>query len=409
MKNIAVLFPGQGSQYRGMREQLCTDFPVARRVFEEASDALHFDMQELCFATNLEQLTLTENAQPAILTASYAAYLVYREIFELQPTYLAGHSLGEYTALVASEALEFASAVRLVRRRGELMRDAGKGTMAAVNGCPATSVEAVCEKTRKEGANVVVANYNCSDQTVISGDHQGVDTVSRELEALNAKVIPLKVSAPFHSPLMVSAAEGMKAELESVVFGDFSVPVISNVFAKPYVDKKDIAPTLVQQITSSVRWSETIDFLAEAETDGIIDVGPKSVLKNLARKQSDFLWTASLDKKKDLEKTKNYLGSARENLIKRLLGIAVSYRNSATEYPKEVFEQYESVRRRLREIVEDGDFPRKSDLADAFVMFEELLSTKGVDKDVIEQERESLFATFTLRDLNLQDWTEVSS
>jgi len=178
MEKLAVLFPGQGSQYVGMGKSLCEEFSIADNIFNEANDILGFDLKKLCFEGDLEELTKTENAQPAILTTSLAYFYVYGEIYELSPAFMAGHSLGEYTALAASGALSFADAVKLVRKRGEFMSRAGKGVMAAVKNLPAGIIDEVCRKHNSQESVVAAANYNSPLQTVISGSEDSVGTAA---------------------------------------------------------------------------------------------------------------------------------------------------------------------------------------------------------------------------------------
>ena len=219
MKKFAVVFPGQGSQYVGMGKELYDNFSIARQTFEEASDALGMSVEELCFENDEQALTMTENCQPAILTVSTAMYQVFQTEYKCVPFYAAGHSLGEYTALVISGALAFSDAVKIVRSRGRFMQEASTqdNLIAAVSGLYSDIVVEECRKVSVDNKVVVVSNFNSPQQSTISGDKSAVEAVVKNLEAIGATSTVLKVSAPFHSPFMQSAAEKLKAELNNAI------------------------------------------------------------------------------------------------------------------------------------------------------------------------------------------------
>jgi [acyl-carrier-protein] S-malonyltransferase len=282
----AWLFPGQGSQAVGMGRDVYEHSATARQVFEQADAVLGFALSRLCFEGPAEELTQTENAQPALLTTSVALLLAARERAELAPPlYVAGHSLGEYSALVAAGALRFEDALRLVRRRGELMAAATEGTMAAVIGLDLPTLEAVCAEASKVGM-VVVANQNAPGQLAISGTTAGVEQASALAKQRGAKrIIPLNVSAAFHSPLMREAATGLQvavAEVEQIVSPQPAV--ISNVNAQPLTEPSDIRVELVAQVTAPVRWIASVERM---HTDGVtqfVEIGPGNVLSGLVKR-----------------------------------------------------------------------------------------------------------------------------
>jgi len=285
---VALLCPGQGAQKVGMGRDLAEAFPAAREVFQLADEALGVQLSRLMWDGPEEELTLTHNAQPAILVHSLAAWSVLSEA--LEPTVGAGHSLGEYSAYAAARALGVADAVRLVRRRGELMFEAGQerpGTMAAVMGMEAERVTEICAAASRDGSVVVGANFNGPDQTVISGDPDAVARAGERLNEAGAKrVVPLKVSGAFHSPLMAPAAEGLAQELALVAFADPAFPVVANAAAEPVADAAGARQLLGAQLTAPVRWVESMRrAAAEAGTDvRFVEVGPGAVLTGLLRR-----------------------------------------------------------------------------------------------------------------------------
>jgi [acyl-carrier-protein] S-malonyltransferase len=287
---LALLFPGQGSQAVGMGRALADASPAARAVFDEADRVLGFPLSRLCFEGPENELQLTANTQPAILTHSIAAFadLRARAPEKLEgAVFAAGHSLGEYSALVAAGALDFAGAVALVRARGQFMQEAvppGAGAMAAIVGLPPEAVAAACREAA-QGGTVVPANYNSPEQTVIAGDAAAVGRASERCLARGAKrAIALPVSAPFHSPLMSPARERMRPLLEKAAFAEASIPVVTNVDAVPESGAAKLRDALVRQIDSPVRWVESVQRLAREGVDRALEIGPGNVLAGLVRR-----------------------------------------------------------------------------------------------------------------------------
>ena len=282
----ALIFPGQGSQYSGMGKDLAENFSVAREVFEEADDALGFAISQLCFAGAAEDLQLTENTQPAILTVSVAAYRVLQSEGVGKADFLAGHSLGEYSALVASKALSLADAVRTVRSRGRYMQEAvpvGTGAMAAVIGLELSEIETACAEA-SEGQVCSPANINASNQVVIAGNAEAIDRAVELLKERGARrVVKLNVSAPFHCALMMPAQERLARDLDVVNVADAQTPVVVNVDARPEKLGSDLKTALVRQVSSPVRWQQSMEYLIKAGIDRFIEVGPGKVLTGLLR------------------------------------------------------------------------------------------------------------------------------
>jgi [acyl-carrier-protein] S-malonyltransferase len=287
MIKTAFLFPGQGSQSVGMGRDLAAAFPIARQTFEEANDALGFDLAELCFSGPEEQLRLTEFTQPAIFTVSVAALRVLAAA-GAGADYFAGHSLGEYSANVAAGSIEFAAAARTVRRRGQLMQEAvpaGQGSMAAILGMPLETVITVCQNASREaGAPVEPANMNTPEQTVISGATVAVEraiALARERGARRA--VLLQVSAPFHCSLMQPAQDALAPVLEDLPFLPARVPVVVNVDAALVTDAEPLRDALVRQVTGAVRWTESMQLLIAQGVTNFVEVGPGKVLSGLLR------------------------------------------------------------------------------------------------------------------------------
>ena len=279
---IAALFPGQGSHAVGMSADLAREFPQAGEVYA-ALDATLPGLRSLIETGPLDDLTLTAHQQPALVAASVAAYRAWQAHTGLTPLVAAGHSLGEYSALVAAGVLTLEGALRLTRRRGELMQQAvpeGVGTMSAVMGDPAVVAEVCAAQT----GVVQPANFNAPGQTVISGEKAAVDAASAELKARGLKAIPLKVSAPFHCALMRPAAEGLSADLHAAAYGPYLFPVVANVSAELVDNPGHTADLLERQITGSVRWVETVQTLAELGTEVFIEFGPGTVLSGLVKR-----------------------------------------------------------------------------------------------------------------------------
>ncbi len=305
---IAFLFPGQGSQYIGMGADFCAEFAVARQTFEEASDALGVDVAKLCFEGEAATLALTANAQPAILTTSVAALRVVLEETEVRPDLVAGHSLGEFTALVASECLGLGDAVRTVRKRGEFMQEAvppGVGKMAAVLGLTSEEVTELCAEVAGEENVVSPANFNSPTQTVISGEARAVETASELAKEKGARrVVELEVSAPFHCSLMEPAAARLKHVLGEIDFYPIKYPVVTNTEAEANSDSAKVADILVRQVVSPVRWAESLEFLGDSGVSEFFEIGPSKVLSGLVKRTLRDASCASIEKPDELHHIK---------------------------------------------------------------------------------------------------------
>jgi len=305
VKSAAIVFPGQGSQSPGMGKELAEKFAVARRVFEEADDALGFAISRLCFEGPAEDLQLTENTQPAILTVSVAAFRALSEAGVSAPAFVAGHSLGEYSALVAAGTLSLSDAVRTVRARGRYMQEAvpvGTGAMAAVIGGEFSAIERVCTEARGDQV-CSVANFNSPGQAVIAGNTEAVDRAIELLKGVAKRVVKLKVSAPFHCALMKPAQDRLAQDLERLEFNQPAMPVVTNVDARPIAAPQELRDALVRQVSSPVRWVESMQLLIEQGVDTFVEAGPGKVLSGLVRQTSRDVKTLNVEDAASLEAT----------------------------------------------------------------------------------------------------------
>ncbi len=305
MGHLAFLFPGQGSQHAGMGKELAEKFPAAREAFDQAGKDLGFSLSTLCFEGPEEKLKLTANTQPAMLTASVAAFQVLAGQ-DIHPDFVAGHSLGEYSALVASGCLCLKEAVRTVRARGTFMQEAvpeGQGAMAAVLGLEAEKVREVCEQSA-QGQVVVLANLNSPGQVVISGHKEAVERAAEAARAAGAKrAILLPVSAPFHSPLMEPVVARLQKEFQSVSFGALRIPLVNNVDAEIVESPPEVKDGLLRQVPAPVRWEESMRVLLAEGCDTFVEVGPGKVLSGLLRKIDRSVTVLNVEDAASLEKT----------------------------------------------------------------------------------------------------------
>jgi [acyl-carrier-protein] S-malonyltransferase len=313
MGKIAFVFPGQASQYPGMGKELAEKFPAARAVFEEADKALGFSISKLCFEGTEEDLKLTANTQPAILTCSVATARVLAEK-GITPDFVAGHSLGEYSALVAAGALKFSDAVQLVRKRGTYMQEAvpaGEGAMAAIMGLSPAVVTDACKRAA-QGKVCSPANLNSPEQTVISGHADAVKRAVEITSQLGAKrAVVLPVSAPFHCALMMPAQERLEKDLRKTEIGPLRVPLVTNVDADTETSGEEARVALIRQVTMPVRWEESMRELIDEGVNTFVEVGPGRVLTGLLRQIERSVATLNVEDEKSLTATVAKIAQAR--------------------------------------------------------------------------------------------------
>ena len=307
---VAFVFPGQGSQSVGMGKALCEAYPGLRAIYDEASAVLGYDIAALCFDGPAETLNLTEHTQPALLVASIAALRALKPE-SMTPVAVAGHSLGEYTALVAAGALEFRDAVGIVQKRGRYMAEAvpaGTGSVAALLGLNAATVKDICHEAASAGV-VQAANFNSPGQVVIAGEKAAVERAIAIAKGKGCKkAVPLPVSVPVHTPLMQAAADRLANDLAAVRWSDLRMPLINNAEAKPILKASDIQPSLVRQLPSSVLWEDSVRAIAAMGVKTFVEIGPGTVLTGLIRRIVPEATTMNVHDPKSLETTSAALG-----------------------------------------------------------------------------------------------------
>ncbi|SFR69984.1 ACP S-malonyltransferase [Anaeromicropila populeti] len=410
MKKKAILFPGQGSQYIGMGKKLCSEFATGSQTFEEASDILNLDVKELAFNSSNEVLTSTENAQVAIYVAGVAQYRVLQELTGVHPHYMAGHSLGELTALTCAGAIDFKDGVKIVRKRGLCMKEAaqkGAGTMYAIGKLRVELIQEVCRQIAKPDYFVGISNYNAEEQNVISGCFEAVEEAQKRLALLGARVKQLNVSAPFHCPVMEPAAEQFAQELSKYSFHDPECIVLSNVTARPYQGKDSIAENLKMQMVNPVRWFDSMKYLAGENTKMIIDAGPGKVMKNLSENTVPTIKVYACDDVEDMI----FLKAAMKNeyslpFISRCMGLAAASKNQCSDdstYQKGVVEPYRRLQEMQNKIESEKRTASIEEMKLGLEMLEIIFRTKKVPEDVckinyrrlfIDTETEDIFADY---------------
>ncbi|MDK2798407.1 MAG: [acyl-carrier-protein] S-malonyltransferase [Clostridiales bacterium] len=310
MGKVAFLFPGQGAQSVGMGKDIVQNYEVANKIFEEATDALGFDVKAMIFEGDEETLKITENTQPAILTTSIACLEVLKEK-GIKPDVVAGLSLGEYSAHVAAGSIEFTDAVKIVRKRGKFMQEAvplGVATMAAIIGLTKEDVIDCCEQAKDVGI-VEPANFNCPGQIVVAGEVAAIDKaceLAKEKGAKRALVLP--VSAPFHCSMLKPAGDKLKNELEKIEIKELHIPIISNVNAEYIKDKNQIKELLIQQVSNPVKWEDSIRKMLEDGVSTFVEVGPGKTLSGFVKKIDKKALTFNVEDMPSLEKTLEHLG-----------------------------------------------------------------------------------------------------
>ena len=383
-----VVFPGQGAQYTGMLGRLSGDYDKAEYFVKTASEISGLDLSELCERAGEDELTLTHNAQPALLLSEYIAYRRLTENYELSPVFFAGHSLGEISALTCCGAIDFKDAVNLVTLRGRFMAKAQGGAMAAVQG---VSPEQILESCEADG-RVVISNYNSPTQIIISGLEEGIEEVLSSLEKLGARTTRLKVSGAFHSPYMKPAQEQLSPVLDEMNFNYFSAPVISNWDARPYCSPELTADRLKKQLVSSVRWTDTVQYAVRMGVNTVIEIGPGTVLKNLILRNEPKLEVYSVDDAHDLERLQSVLpprkvkGCDYARIVRRSMGIAVCIKNEndrEADYQKGVIEPYRRLQKMKSDMEEGRMEPSPAAARAAVEELKTIITTKGAGKNIL--------------------------
>ncbi|KJD42675.1 MULTISPECIES: ACP S-malonyltransferase [Paenibacillus] len=424
MNQIAVVFPGQGSQYSGMGKKWLERTPHASRLFEEANEAIGFDLKKLCIDGSMADLTRTVYTQPTILTIEMIMYSALIEQTGIKPTLLAGHSLGEITALCAAESIAFSDAVRLAYFRGKYMQEAvpqGIGGMSAVKNLSKNEIEKICADVSSEMDTVVPSNYNAKDQIVISGKRSALNEAGNRILQLGGQIIPLQVSAPFHSPLMKPAAVMLSELMKGFSFKAPKHPVLSNVTGRYYGEQSDIVNMLQLQLTSPVLWIECMVRMKEAGISTVIEAGPLNVLSTLLALTYPEMNVFSMDQIEiDALRDKLKTGEAGNinilpqypsgintvksmtNIVSKCIAIAVCTRNrnwNNDEYQRGVIEPYRKVLKIQNELDRTGLEPNMEQMKEALTMLQSVFETKMVPTGERIERYNQLFAETGTRQL----------
>ncbi|WP_379155605.1 ACP S-malonyltransferase [Paenibacillus sp. sgz5001063] len=417
MEKIALLFPGQGSQYIGMGKSLHEEYAIARQTFEEANDVLGFDLSALCFDGSYSDLGKSRIVQPAMLTASISAYRVYMQEVGIEPEFSAGHSLGEYTALTAGGAISFADALRLVRQRGELTQlliDRGEGAMSIIDSISMEELEQVCLEISPYGDELSISCRNAPKQAAISGQAAAVAAAEERIGQSGGVATPLFMSAPFHSPMMAEVAMKLKETLQSIPYYPLRWPVISNVTGRPYPSHSSIAEMLALQLIQPVQWQATMQYLKRFGVTTTIELGPKNVLSALVEENVSGTRAYSFDQRMDRQQLIGSLNAMEElkkhnpTFLGRCLAIAAATPNANDNqeaYRQGVLESYQRLEQMQEQTERSGVPLSYEQMRTALDLLLTILRTKRISEEE-QQEwvhllREETQTYYTLADYSV--------
>lgn len=386
MDQLSVMFPGVGSQYSGMAQSFYENFPAARKTFEEASEITGINLADLCFSEySTEKLAAVNNAQIALLAASVATYRVFREETGLDPDYCLGHSFGEIPALCCAGYIRFADALDLVQKRSEIITRVSEtiqGTMAWVVNLDTKIVEGICREQEALGKKVYVSAYDTQDQTSISGLTDHLMETARLLEQAGAIVYPLKMSGPYHSPLMADAATEIKSVLAGYTFSEGRARVIANYNAKPYADPQEIIHNLSAQLVNPIRWMDSLDYILGLGSSRFIESGPKNVLKYLVERTRSHISVLPLDNTDDLARLKEdmiFEPDAHLSILDNCLRVAVStvnYNRDSGAYHEKVVLPFRKMEHLREELGKAGKQPTEKQLMESIQTVQAILDAK---------------------------------
>ncbi|TCP55918.1 [acyl-carrier-protein] S-malonyltransferase [Tumebacillus sp. BK434] len=390
MNKIVAMFPGQASQFVGMGKGWHEQHALVQQRFAEASEILGFDLTKLCFEGPALSLNQTENTQPALLALSVAMFEVFQQEHDVKIDYLAGHSIGELSALTAAGVFSFADGVRIARARGEAMASCnadGLASMSAVTHLKSDVVETVIGALAAAGQNVEIANYNSPTQTILSGSKTALAAAGQQLEAIGGRVVALNVSGPFHSRYMAAAAEALTRALASVELGQMRIPVMNGQIGRLYQAQDDIKAILVEQLTAPVRWTQVLAHLSDRGVRNWLEVGPGKVLKKLALQTISEASAFAYDLAEDRTAWTGQIEKIREsillapNAVGLCLGAAVSTRNTNWDeaaYQAGVVQPYKELQTLHDGIAQGKRLPERAEIEQAFTLLKTIFATKGV-------------------------------
>ncbi|MEK3777518.1 MULTISPECIES: ACP S-malonyltransferase [unclassified Paenibacillus] len=388
MEKIALLFPGQGSQYVGMGKSFYDQYSIAKQTYEEASDVAGVDLAKLCFEGSLSELNQNENMQPALLATNVAAFRVYMEEVGIRPQFCAGHSMGEYSALVCSGAMTFSDAVQITKLRGAMMQihiDRGTGSMTIMDGIDASIVEQLCEQYSGEQGVAVVSCYNSPTQAAVSGHQYVLEEIEAAVLDADGQVTPLMSSAPIHSSLMAEDAERLGQELAKYSYNMFKWPVLSNVTGQPYGDVERIPGLLTDQMVKPVQWTRILQYLERFGVTLAIEMGPKNVLNKLTKTNCPDINSLCFGEKAERQKLISMFQSDGKKkkgvptVITKCLAIAVATPNQnwdEAEYQQGVVQRYKRIQAIQEQVENAGDKPSKEQMIEALELLKGIFETK---------------------------------
>lgn len=389
IKKIAVLFPGQGSQYVGMGKTLCENYHVAKDIFKQADDILHMNLSQICFNGPIRDLSSFSNTLLAVFVMNIAAYKVFEETYELTPMMGAGHSLGEFSALVCSGIVDFEAMLKLVQYRCNLVAEQNKnGRMAIINDCEKEYLEDICARYSSKYEPVSIACYNSASQFAIAGHNKGIVEIEKVLKKEHVKITPLLNSPPLHSPMMNIIVDVFKETALKLSLAQFRWPVLANCDAKEYTAEKGIADKLSKQLIKPVLWTDCISHMIDAGADVLLEIGPQSILTEINRYNDLQLPSYSFLQKNDKDNFEKYITQKKSfgrnyniTIITKCLSAAVSIKNNnpdMSEYQAEVIEPYHKVRQLQNEIQKYNKIPTKEQEEQALEMLKCVLKGKRV-------------------------------
>lgn len=391
MQKIAILFPGGGSHYVGMGKVFFNAYKIVREVFEEASDVLGYDLRRICFEGSMEVLSTMEKSQPAIFTTSMAAYRVYEQEIGIKPTFAAGHSLGEYSALCAAGGMSFSDTINVVKRRGELLQlsglDADKG-MAAISKIDRGALENEIKRIKDHQTKLFISVYNSSHQLVVAGGRNEIRDLVNNLAHTEAEAVILNISSPSHCPLMNVVVKEFKAALGQYSFCEPNFPIISNVTGRPYQPTDKISELLCEHLVKPVQWESSIRWLYDQHINAVIDIGPQNVLRNINHFIVPSLKSFGFDGFEDINEVKVALAIDSQNLqsvLKYYLSVAAGTKNSnhhSDTYHQDVIIPYNQLKEMAAKSAEL--IPSLAEMKKAKEALHGILVAKGVSESRIE-------------------------
>lgn len=394
MKKTAVILPGQSSQYSKMGKILHENYETVRKIFSEASECLGYDVFKLIDSGNMNEIMKAPKLQPAILVTTYSYYMLYKEIFNIEPVYIAGHSLGEITALACAGVIDFKDAIEIAQMRGKFMQEVadevGEGSMVAISEMEIDEIKKLCTKYQEKNTPVYLANMNSHDQYVVTGLKQDIISFIDDVKVKGGKAIILRVNIPCHSPYMKQAADKFAEKLKKYTFRKGTCKIISNVTGRPYEEGEDIVMLLAKQITNPVQWIKSMNYLADNDVEVVLEMGPGRILNKMTQSISEKYIVSSLDDPKDNQFSLNVFQSKklfnRNYLIERMLGVAVSVKNNNYDeesYKEGVVKPYNKIRKISDELDDTGKTATTEDVESCAELLKGILVCKMVKEEEI--------------------------